>query len=124
MSLEGYGYQPGVENLVLETVRALRGRGYEGQCEATGQGMRCPHCGQLVGLDDLVFDEVHRFEGESNPDDEALVMGLRCRSCGWRGTLVTGYGPSVPEADADLLFGLAARIGADRSAGRTTRSRG
>jgi len=71
--------------------------------------VRCRHCGRLVGLDDLDADEVHRFEGESNPDDQAIVVALECRSCGWRGVLGSGYGVSVPESDADFLFGLAAR---------------
>jgi hypothetical protein len=109
VTAEGIGYRPGAENLVLDTVRDLSARGYEGHWQPMGGGVRCPHCGELVAPDDVEVDEVHRFEGESNPDDEALVAALRCRRCGWQGILVTGYGPSVPEADANLLTSLAAR---------------
>jgi hypothetical protein len=110
MTAGGVGYEPGSETLVLDTVRDLSARGYEGQFQVTGRAVRCQHCGRLTGPEDLEVDEVHRFEGESNPDDEAVVVALHCRACGWRGTLVTGYGPSVPEGDAEFLASLAATL--------------
>ena len=43
-------------------------------------------------------DEVCRFEGPSNPDDESILYALSSVKYGLKGVLVNGYGLS---ADAD-----------------------
>ncbi|MCY7359285.1 MAG: phosphoribosylpyrophosphate synthetase [Rudanella sp.] len=43
-------------------------------------------------------DEVYRFEGLTNPDDESILYALSSVHYQLKGVLVNGYGPS---ADAD-----------------------
>jgi hypothetical protein len=49
---------------------------------------------------DLLIERQFRFEGESNPDDQAIVLGVLCESCDTRGIIVSAYGP---DADPALL---------------------
>ncbi len=51
----------------------------------------------------LVIERQYRFEGDSNPGDEAIVLGVQCPACGARGVVVSAYGP---EADPVLLAKL------------------
>ncbi|MGC1513560.1 MAG: hypothetical protein WA797_11660 [Acidimicrobiales bacterium] len=41
-----------------------------------------------------------RFEGDSDPGDEAIVLGIECPACNRRGIIVSAYGP---DADPHLL---------------------
>jgi hypothetical protein len=65
--------------------------------------LTCPRCGAATDLGEGVIERQSRFEGSSDPGDEAIVLGVRCSSCGARGVLVSAYGPG---ADPELLSGL------------------
>ena len=41
-----------------------------------------------------------RFEGDTDPGDEAIVLGVECPECGIRGIIVSSYGP---EASPEFL---------------------
>ncbi len=51
---------------------------------------------------------MYRFEGQSDPDDQAAVFALTCH-CGCRGIYVIAYGPSMSGADADVVSHLSRR---------------
>ena len=48
------------------------------------------------------IDEVARFEGETNPDDQAILFALRCDAHGVKGTWSAAYGPAMPPDDAEM----------------------
>lgn len=48
----------------------------------------------------LVVRRTFRFEGDTDPGDEAIVLGVECPACGTRGIVVSAYGP---QADPELL---------------------
>jgi hypothetical protein len=50
----------------------------------------------------MIIDEVVRYEGVSDPDDEAILLALRCH-CGRLGLYVAGFGPSASAADVAVL---------------------
>jgi hypothetical protein len=61
----------------------------------------------LVGDNSYTADEfeivdLYRYEGESDPGDEATVYALASKS-GVKGILVTGYGVSADEASEETL---------------------
>ncbi len=39
--------------------------------------------------------ETYRFEGDSDPGDESVVLGVLCADCGQRGIVVSAYGPNA-----------------------------
>lgn len=85
---------------VVDAIAVLRGEGYTLDFDI-GQG--CPGCEAIVvvpAVSGLEFDQVFRFEGASDPDDEAIVFGLRCPACGGLGVLVSAYGAGAPDAAA------------------------
>ncbi len=62
----------------------------------------------------LVVEEVVRFEGESDPDEEAILFALRSPSGDVRGTFTTGYGVGADPASAEIVRGpLALRRAGD-----------
>lgn len=54
---------------------------------------------QKFNVDQFEIKEVYRFEGDSDPGDEAIVLGIES-SNGIKGILVNGYGySSEPMSD-------------------------
>ena len=51
---------------------------------------------------DFEIVDVYRYEGNSDPGDEAVVYALESKT-GLKGILVTGYGISMDSASAEIL---------------------
>jgi hypothetical protein len=87
----------------------LTARGWVEEFAARDGLLVCGPCGHSVAPGDVRIDEVLRFEGESDPDDEAAVFALTCPACGVRGLYVVAYGPSMSGDDADVVAHLSRR---------------
>lgn len=99
-----------VPTTVTEALSQLRDLGYVVDMTAAPDGMvRCGSCATLHPARDAVVDQVHRFEGATDPDDEAIVVAITCTRCGLRGTLVSAYGPAADADDAAVLRQLTSR---------------
>jgi hypothetical protein len=75
---------------------------------AEQDGLRAVPSGCMHTPESLTIDEVVRFEGMTNPDDEAIVFAVRCGVHGTRGTYVTAYGPQMSAVDAEMVRRLSA----------------
>jgi hypothetical protein len=53
--------------------------------------------------DDFKIDAVFRFEGESNPDDQAILYAISSQNRNVKGVLVNGYGISAVDATDALI---------------------
>ncbi len=94
---------------MVEAIDRLRSLGYDGDVLAAPGGyVQCGTCGELILATQVVIDEIVRFEGDSNPDDEAILAALTMPS-GHHGLYVSGYGADVSADDADVLVGLTGR---------------
>jgi DNA-directed RNA polymerase subunit RPC12/RpoP len=92
---------------VIEEIRALRKQGYTADFGITRDGaLRCNTCGHTLRPEDAVVESTARFEGPSNPDDQAIVFGIRCQGCGVRGVLVAAYGPTATAEEAAVITAL------------------
>jgi hypothetical protein len=78
-----------------EAVQALRDDGYDDSIELTADGIWCAGCNQVHTPSGMVQQRIFRFEGASNPDDMAIVVGLRCTICGRTGVVVSAFGPNA-----------------------------
>lgn len=79
---------------VSEAIRKLKEKGFE---EDFNLGDNCIVCkGGSFSPKDFEILEIYRYEGQTDPADEATVYGIES-STGLKGVLVTGYG-----ATADL----------------------
>lgn len=88
---------------VVEAIEQLRSQGYSDDVSIVADGVRCSRCGRPHSMDGPEVTAALRVEGASDPSDEAIVAGLTCESCGARGVLVAGYGPTGDPAEAAVL---------------------
>ena len=92
--------------MVLETMQAaiarLEAAGFEGSFHARAGQLVCPGCGCLHAPEAVHVHEIVRFEGASDPDDEAAVFALECPQCGVRGTWTVAYGPNMSADEAEV----------------------
>jgi hypothetical protein len=79
-------------------LEAMRQKGYT---EDFNLAENCLICNsQRFNADEFEITEVHRFEGPTDPADEAVLYGVASAN-GWKGVLVNGYGyQSEPMTDA------------------------
>lgn len=91
----------GSEFTLSEVLARLVGEGYVADFRLD-DGVRCPNdCGGRATI-----DSTWRFEGASDPDDESIVLALRCPVCGTRGVLTTAYGSILSGPEALALAAL------------------
>ena len=90
-----------VYDTVSEAINDLKKRGYTLDFNLEENCIICNH--EKFEPLDFEITEVYRFEGDSDPADEAVVYGIASK-IGLKGVLVNGYGPS-----ADAMSGEMAR---------------
>lgn len=96
------------EETLVSAMNRLRAAGFTADYEADDDGLLvCSDCDMHIDPDEVTVVESVRFEGLSNPDDEAILVALEC-DCGCRGLFTSGYGPSAPAKNARALRSLAA----------------
>jgi hypothetical protein len=88
---------------VSEASARLRAAGYDMDFTPTADGhLRCGACGTDHDPSTVSIDELVRYEGISDPEDEAMLLALTC-DCGRRGLYVTAFGPSASAEDVAVL---------------------
>jgi hypothetical protein len=92
---------------VVAEIDALRARGYVADFSVASDGrLRCDTCRGTHAPSEAVVESTARFEGTSNPDDQAVVFGLRCDACAVSGVLVAAYGPTASREEGMVITGL------------------
>lgn len=76
---------------LTEALLDLNQRGFTCSFEIQKDGAKCIETGELIEPSDLIIEEYHRFEGESNPDDMSVVYAVRTKH-GLKGTFIDAYG--------------------------------
>ena len=89
-----------------EAIARLEALGFRDSFEPADGGLRALGAGSVFAPQTLVVEEVVRFEGESDPSEEAILFALRSRSGDVRGTFVAGYGTLSDPARAEIVRGL------------------
>jgi hypothetical protein len=93
-------------NTVTEAVEFLRGAGYVDDVELDSGNLSCARTQMTYALDNVIVDHTFRFEGDSDPGDEAIVLGLRYPGTDVRATLVSAFGPYADPATTEFLSRL------------------
>ena len=93
-----------------EILNKLKKEGYTEDFNQVESGSEGP--GHLIRRhpEAFVVDRHYRFEGNSNPDDEAVMYAISSRKFQVKGVLVNGYGISSDAATDALLNVLQAKI--------------
>jgi hypothetical protein len=72
--------------------------------------------GQLYEPDLLEVDELVRFEGESDPDEQAVLFALRSPHGQPLGTLASAFGAMLPPEEGEVIRRLGGKAGRERPA--------
>jgi hypothetical protein len=92
---------------VTEAVAGLRQRGYEKDFNLEENCIVCHE--DKFHPEDFEIVEVHRFEGDSDPGDEAVVYAIESKNAD-KGILVSGYGISADEMSSEMAKKLSIHL--------------
>jgi len=85
---------------VSKAIEELRKQGYTTDFNIEGNFIKCSE--GKFSADDFEIDDVYRYEGISDPGDEAAVYAIKSAN-GLKGVLVTGYGASSESTSPEML---------------------
>lgn len=92
---------------VTAAVKGLKDRGYTKDFNLKENCIVCQE--NKFHPDDFEIVEIYRFEGNSDPGDEAIVYAIESNK-GDKGVLVNGYGASAEQVSSDLAKKLSIHI--------------
>lgn len=78
-------------DIMVEALQGLKQRGYEEDFNLRPYCLECPRLQLELGAGEFEVDEVHRFEGASNPSDNSVIYAISSDH-GVKGVLVDVYG--------------------------------
>lgn len=91
---------------VSEAVISLQSRGYNLDLNIQTDCLHCAEHDLQLFPDDFKIDEVHRFEGATDPADEAVVYAVSSEKHKAKGVLVDGYGVSAGAISPKIMAKL------------------
>ena len=93
---------------VSDAVNGLRQRGYTIDFNLQSDRLCCDKTLLSLTPNEFEITEVYRFEGNSDPADEAVVYAIESHH-GQKGVLVNGFGISAEPAGEEMIEKLAVR---------------
>lgn len=91
---------------VTEVMNILEQRGYTEEFTMTENSLRCQRGNLDIFPDEFIVDKQYRFEGMSDPGDEAIVYAISVDKYNLKGTLVDGYGVSGDKVSKEMIRAL------------------
>ena len=88
---------------VSQTIDGLKKEGYTMDFNINQECVACHKTNIVLSPDEFEIDAVCRFEGESNPDDEAVVYAISSPKFGVKGVLINAYGTYADGASNALV---------------------
>lgn len=89
-----------------ETMEALRKEGYVEDFNLRQDCLECREGQFKVFADEFKIDEFFRFEGQTDPADEAVLYAISSENHQIKGLLVSGYGMYTEAVTNELLAKL------------------
>ncbi|MCZ7526005.1 MAG: hypothetical protein M5U14_06245 [Acidimicrobiia bacterium] len=88
---------------MIEALQRFEARGFRDDLRAEGHRLRAVKSGRRFLPAELVVVETARFEGITDPDDEAIVLALATVDGEPVGTYTVPFGAAISRADAEIL---------------------
>jgi len=76
---------------LVNAIQDLKFKGYNQDFNLHPEWIECPPLNLKFNHDEFHVDQIHRFEGMTNPDDSAVLYAISSTS-GVKGLLVDAYG--------------------------------
>src|SRR5947207_10304459 len=96
-----------VYDTVTAAIEGLKERGYSKDFNLEENCLVCDD--NKYHPEDFEIVEVYRFEGDTDPADEAVVYAVEGKN-GEKGVLVSGYGPSAESISAEIARKLSMHL--------------
>ncbi|MBL8001707.1 MAG: phosphoribosylpyrophosphate synthetase [Flavobacteriales bacterium] len=90
-----------------EAVNDLQRRGYTDDLALGGHCLVCDARGLSLDPSEFEIDEFHRFEGNSDPEDQSIVYAISSKDHRIMGILVNAYGVDAAPMTQALVAKLA-----------------
>ncbi|PAW95670.1 phosphoribosylpyrophosphate synthetase [Mucilaginibacter sp. MD40] len=87
---------------LVDATNDLTKRGYTQNLSLEGDTIDDKSKNIQMTADDFEIDEFYRFEGQSNPDDMAIVYGISSAKYGLKGILVNAYGTYANDSSSAI----------------------
>lgn len=81
---------------LVEVLNDLNKQGYKSDFFVEGTHLRSSISGNMYNPEDVSISDTYRFEGESNPDDSAILYVIETNT-GEKGTIANTYGAQFDE---------------------------
>ncbi len=85
-----------------QAISGLQGLGYTSDFNLRREWIECQSPSRRLMPDDFHVDEVHRFEGMTNPDDSSVLYAISSPD-GIKGLLVDAYGAYAEAVSPEML---------------------
>lgn len=86
-----------------EAITDLQNRGYTEDLNLQTDCLQCKALDYKMYADQFEVDEMHRFEGDSNPDDSSILFAISAPSFKLKGLLVDAYGVYANPLNTDMI---------------------
>jgi len=88
---------------MVDAMRRFGKRGYTDAFQARPEGLRSLATDRVYAPETLIVEDVARFEGDSDPGDEATIFALRSEEGDTRGTYTVTFGTNMDALDAAMV---------------------
>ncbi len=95
---------PTVPDTVAEAIDRLVELGYQAEFTIADHAHQSESCRGDDGRLRFVVRRRYRYEGASDPGDEAVVAGVVCQVCGAKGIVVSAFGPDADDELIELAY--------------------
>ena len=87
---------------LLDAINDLKARGYNRDFNLRENCLECSQSGAQLSADDFEITETHRFDGQTDVDDEVVLYAIQSKD-GLKGTLVNAYG-TYADTSSDAII--------------------
>ncbi|HLW31462.1 MAG TPA: hypothetical protein VKX40_04305 [Aequorivita sp.] len=89
-----------------EVTNSLKEKGYTADFTLRANCLECENDSLKLFPDEFIVDKHYRFEGQSDPGDEAIVFAISSPKYNLKGVLSNGYGISSESITDEMIKAL------------------
>ena len=88
---------------VVGAIEGLKARGYTTNFNIAFDKIICAETNACLNPNEFEIVEVHRFEGNSDPDDQDVVYAVESTNGNMKGTITSAYGMYADSASTEMI---------------------
>ena len=89
-----------------EAVNDLQRRGYSDDLQVAGNCLVCDAKSASLDPEEFEIDEFHRFEGNSDPEDQSIVYAISSAKYRVKGILINAFGMDASPLTQEMVAKL------------------